>query len=182
MLNRAIFLDRDGTLNIEKNYLYKIKDWEWIPGAIDAIKEINRLGYKAIIVTNQAGIARKYYSETELNKLHAYMIQDLEKQGAKIDAIYYCPHHPDFSGSCECRKPKGGMLETAAKDLRIDLLNSWLVGDKISDINAAKSVKATPILVKTGYGESEQHQLDANVHVAETVAQAVRHIKHELKK
>lgn len=153
----AVFIDRDGTLNVEKNYLYRIADWEWIPGAVAAIRRLNGAGYKVVVVTNQAGIARGLYGEAEMAALHAHVDRELAKAGARIDAYYHCPHHPDFSeGTCVCRKPEPGMLLSASRELGIDLDRSWLVGDKCSDLEAARAVGVRPILVRTGYGAKEE--------------------------
>lgn len=157
MLKRAVFLDRDGTINVEKNYLYKIEDWEWTPRAIDAIKLINKAGYLAIVVSNQAGVARGYYTENDVEHLHSQVDMMLAEQGAHIDAYYYCPHHTEMGEirDCECRKPKSGMLIQAQQEWNIDLENSFMVGDKLIDAEAAIRVGVTPVLVMTGYGKVE---------------------------
>lgn len=144
-MNKAIFLDRDGTLNVEKNYLYKIEDFEFIPGMPEAIKKWNELGYKVIVVTNQAGVARGFYSENDVKSLHAFINDSLAKLGAHIDAFYYCPHHPihgigKYKIECNCRKPKTGMLEQAIADFDIDITKSFLFGDHDSDIEAGETM------------------------------------------
>jgi len=175
----AIFLDRDGTINIEKNYLYRLKDWEWLPGAIEAILRINNLGYLAIVVTNQAGVARGYYSERDILFLHHQIDQMLAKAGAKIDAYYHCPHHPEFGKfrNCSCRKPQPGMLFNAQRDFDIDLSRSWLIGDKLSDIEAASGAGCSSILVMTGYGEQEKKVAPANVLCKQDILDAIKHIE-----
>ncbi len=160
---RAVFFDRDGTLNVEKNYLYLREDWEWLPGAIEAIRSANELGFEVVVVTNQAGIARGLYSENDLARLHSWVSADLAKFGARVDAYYYCPHHPDFTGPCECRKPQPGLLRQAAKERGIDLSNSYLVGDKFSDVQAALAAGCLPILVASGYGEVARSELTSQV-------------------
>lgn len=153
----AVFLDRDGTINIEKNYLHRIEDWEWVPGAEDAITQLNKAGFLVVVVSNQAGIARGYYTEQNVNELHNHVSTELMRKGGKIDAYYFCPHHPEHgeNRSCECRKPKPLMILEASMALNIDLNNSWLVGDKLIDLSAAKAAGVKGILVQTGYGAHE---------------------------
>lgn len=154
MSRAAIFLDRDGTLNVEKEYVHKVEDWEWIPKAIDAIRLINALDYLAIVVTNQSGIARGYYRVEDVHRLHSHVDECVQVEDARIDAYYFCPHHPDFGPkqSCFCRKPKPGLLLKARQDFDIDIRRSWIVGDKRSDVEAGLRAGVTPILVRTGYG------------------------------
>jgi len=135
-LSKALFLDRDGVINIEKKYLYKVKDFEFIDGIFDLCRYYQNLGYIIIVVTNQSGIARKYYNEEDFDILTSWMTKEFLKNCVKISKVYYCPHYPDISGYCECRKPNIGMLLQAQKDFNIDLNNSILVGDKESDIEA----------------------------------------------
>lgn len=149
---RAVFVDRDGTLNVEVNYLYRVDDLQLIPGAAQAIRSLNHAGYLVIVVTNQAGIARGYYAESDLHTLHEHMAAQLAADGARIDAFYFCPHHPDRTGACSCRKPEPGMLLTAARDHAIDLAQSWLIGDTAGDIGAGVAAGCRTILVRTGYG------------------------------
>jgi len=174
----AVFLDRDGTINIEKEYLNKIEDWEWIPGAIEAIQLINQMGLLAIVVTNQAGIARGYYSEDAVHKLHIQVDRLLEEKGAHIDAYYYCPHHPNFGEQkiCECRKPNPGMLLAAKEDFNIDFSKSFLIGDKLIDVQAAEKVGVTPILVTTGYGKQDRVLLTSKCAVEKTILEAAKRI------
>ncbi len=137
MKNKALFLDRDGVVNIEKDYLYKIDDFEFIDGIFDLCKYYQDLGYIIIIVTNQSGIARAYYDENNFKVLTSWMIEQFHKKGIDINKVYFCPHHPDISGTCECRKPKPGMLLEAKKEFDIDMSKSLMVGDKERDIEAA---------------------------------------------
>ncbi len=136
-MNRALFLDRDGVINVEINYLYKIDDFKFIDGIFDLCKKYQSRGYIIIVVTNQSGIARGYYSENDFNNLTVWMIKEFTKQGVDIKKVYSCPHHPEISGICDCRKPEPGMFLEAQKEFDIDLKNSILVGDKESDIEAA---------------------------------------------
>lgn len=151
----AVFLDRDGTTNIEKNHLFRIEDWEWINGAPEAIRRLNQASFKVVVVSNQAGIARGLYGHKDVEKLHAFILDELKKMGAWIDAFYYCPHHPDFGdeGACSCRKPAPGLILRAAADLNIDLRYSWMIGDKLIDARAGLAAGTKPVLVRTGYGE-----------------------------
>ncbi|MCH1516589.1 MAG: D-glycero-beta-D-manno-heptose 1,7-bisphosphate 7-phosphatase [Alphaproteobacteria bacterium] len=136
MCNKAIFLDRDGVINEDLGYVHHKSQFRFIKGVFEALASLQRLGFKLIVVTNQAGIARGYYSEEEFASLTTYMLSELNKQGVVIDKVMHCPHHPEFTGKCECRKPAPGMILAAAKDLKIDLQNSFMVGDKLSDIRA----------------------------------------------
>jgi len=132
----ALFLDRDGVINIEKNYLYKIEDFEFIDGIFELCKFFQDKGFLIFVVTNQSGIARGYYSEDDFLKLTAWMEDEFLKHGIKISKTYFCPHHPDITGECECRKPKPGMLLQARDEFNVDLEKSVIVGDKKRDIQA----------------------------------------------
>lgn len=164
-MNKVVFLDRDGTINKEVNYLYKIDEFEFISGAIDAIKIFHKLGYKVIVITNQAGIARGFYEEKDVLTLHNYIDGRLKEYNTYIDAYYYCPHHPEgtiekYSVRCICRKPNIGMIEQAKKDYNIELSESIFIGDKESDIRAGKNAKVgKTILVKSGYFLDEENSL-----------------------
>lgn len=138
--NKAIFLDRDGTINVEKNYLYRKEDFEFIPGVIEALQMLQDCGYRLIIVTNQSGIARGYYSEQDLVLLNDWLKETLYNKGIIIDNIYYCPHLPDaivpqYRISCNCRKPNLGLYERAIKEYDLDLSQCYAIGDKIRDCN-----------------------------------------------
>ena len=151
-MKKALFLDRDGVINKEKNYLYKIEDFEFIDGVFETCKYFQDKGYLIIIITNQAGIARGYYNEDDFWKLTDWMKKEFDKKGIKITDVYFCPHHPEFTGECECRKPKPGMLIESIKKYNIDVNNSILVGDKNSDIEAGKKVGMKKLfLVNTGH-------------------------------
>ena len=158
---RAVFLDRDGTINVDHGYVFRAGDFEFIPGAPEAIRRLKDAGYLVVVVTNQAGIARGLYGEDEVHELHRYLDRELERYGAVIDAYYYCPHHPEigpepYRRECACRKPFPGMLLQAAADFPLDLSGSFLVGDKLSDIEAGLAAGCAPILVETGYGAGEE--------------------------
>lgn len=173
----AVFLDRDGTINVEKNYLYRIEDWEWIPGAQDSIKMLRETGYLVVVISNQAGIARGLYSTGDVDLLHAHVQQELAMHGTCIDSFYYCPHHPDLDDLCTCRKPAPGMLLQAAKDLNIDLSASWMIGDKAIDVFAGHAAGAKSMLVKSGYGSVEISTISADTPVFQSVVEAASHIR-----
>lgn len=163
MMNKALFLDRDGVINKEKNYLYKIEDFEFIDGVFETCKYFQDNGFLIIIITNQAGIARDKYTEDDYQILTDWMIKEFEKKDIKISKVYHCPHHPDFSGNCECRKPNPGMILQAQRDFDIDLSQSILVGDKNSDIEAAinAGIKMN-YLVETGH-KIDENRMNVNV-------------------
>lgn len=146
-MNKAAFFDRDGTINVDVNYLYKKEDMKFIDGMPQFIKKWNDWGYKVIVVTNQAGIARGLYTQEDMNLLHEFMNEELKKYGAHIDAFYFCPHHPDFTGVCKCRKPGTGMIEQAIKDFDIDVNQSILFGDKSWDVEAGEKCGIKSFLV-----------------------------------
>ena len=135
----AIFFDRDGVLNEEVGYLWKVEEFIWVAGARDAIKFCNERGILTIVVTNQSGIARGLYTSKDVKNLHAFMQRSLAEVGAHIDGFYFCPHHPDFSGECACRKPKPGMILQACKDFKINPAQAILFGDSKRDIEAAEA-------------------------------------------
>jgi D-glycero-D-manno-heptose 1,7-bisphosphate phosphatase len=144
----AAFLDRDGVLNVDHGYVYKPEDWEWNEDAVDAIRRLNGTGYLVVVVTNQSGVGRGFYSEEDVRALHAYVQADLAERGGRIDAFYYCPHAP--KAACECRKPLPGMLLQAVQDLDIDRSRSFLIGDKESDLQAAEAANIRAELYQGG--------------------------------
>ena len=158
----ALFLDRDGVVNIEKNYLHKQEDFEFIEGIFELCRYYQERGYLLVVVTNQSGIARGYYTEMDFANLTFWMIDAFAERGVEISQVYHCPHHPDISGKCDCRKPKPGMLLKAAKDLNIDLENSVLVGDSERDIEAAHTAGLKETYL---FSEEEQDtQATKNIH------------------
>lgn len=141
VLQKAVFLDRDGTINKEIGYLYRSGDFAFIPGAVEAIKICHSLGYKVIVITNQSGVAQGYYTEEDIQRLHIHIDKLLALEGTHIDAYYYCPHHPEgviqpYTKKCSCRKPAPAMIEQAVKDFDIDLCRSFCIGDKPIDAQA----------------------------------------------
>jgi D-glycero-D-manno-heptose 1,7-bisphosphate phosphatase len=156
----AVFLDRDGTIIEERGYLNHPDLLELIKGAAEAVALLNRNGLKTIVVSNQSGVARGYLPEELLPLLHEKMSGLLAKKNARLDAIYYCPHHPcvgqpPYRKDCECRKPKTGMIQRAAREFSLDVARSYLVGDKMSDLQTARNAGCKAILVLTGYGKGE---------------------------
>ena len=153
---RAIFLDRDGVLNVDNGYVAKVDDFEFIEGVIEACKALKEKGYLLVVITNQSGIARGYFSEAQFHTLTEWMDWSLADRGVDLDGIYYCPHHAEkgiaeFKVDCDCRKPKPGMLLSAIEELNIDITNSILVGDKVSDLQAGIAAGIeTNYLVRTG--------------------------------
>ena len=135
---KALFLDRDGTINIEKNYVYKIEDFEFQPGIFELISGYQKKGFLVFIVTNQSGIARGLYTEKNYQSLTRWMISRFKQEGIIIAKVYHCPHHPEITGECYCRKPSPGMILQAIGEYKIDRVNSVLIGDKKSDILAGK--------------------------------------------
>ncbi len=156
----VVFLDRDGTLNVEIGYIRKVDDLQLIEGAGQAVKTLNDKGIAAVLVTNQTGAARGYYPETHIHSLNERLIMLLKKEGAFLDDVYYCPHLEEgeveeFSFACDCRKPAKGMVEKALKDHpEFDAARSFVVGDKATDVELAQNCGAKGVLVKTGYGEA----------------------------
>jgi len=136
-VNRALFLDRDGVINIEKNYLHKIEDFEFVEGIFELCRYYVQQGYLIFVVTNQSGIARGYYDEEDFEKLTVWMKEQFKREGVQITHVYHCPHHPEISGPCRCRKPHPGMLVEADQRYHIDMSQSLLVGDAERDIEAA---------------------------------------------
>ena len=143
MLKPAVFLDRDGVINVDRgNYVYEINDFTWIEGAKQAVKLVKENNFIVIVITNQAGVAHGYYKESDINKIHKFINSELKKINTYIDDFFYCPHHPlgsipKYTKNCNCRKPNSGMLKNATAKWEIDLNNSFLVGDKKTDIEAA---------------------------------------------
>ena len=162
--NKACFLDRDGVLIEEVCYLSSPNQVTILPETIDALQLLKENNYKIIVVTNQAGVARGYFKEETIPKIHKEIDRQLAKHHLQIERYYYCPHHPDgtvkeYAISCECRKPMPGMILQAEKDFNLDLPNSFLIGDKVSDLLAAKNAGCHGIMVETGHGK--EHKKDA---------------------
>ena len=156
--NRVVFLDRDGTLCEEVGYLSSVEQMRLIPRSGEAVRLLNQKGYKVVVITNQAGVARGFFPEVVLEGLHAEMLRQLREEGAYLDGIYYCPHHPSdgfppYRQECNCRKPATGLLERAAADLNLDLLSGYMIGDHFSDVECGQRVGAQTVLLLTGHGQ-----------------------------
>ncbi|MGM3174744.1 D-glycero-beta-D-manno-heptose 1,7-bisphosphate 7-phosphatase [Dickeya lacustris] len=158
----AVFLDRDGTINVDHGYVHEIDRFQFIDGVIDALIELKKMGYALVVVTNQSGIARGKFSEAQFETLTEWMDWSLADRGVDLDGIYYCPHHPeavndDYRQQCNCRKPEPGMLLDAERYLHIDMASSYMVGDKAEDMQAAKAAGVgTKVLVRTGKPVTEE--------------------------
>lgn len=182
----AIFLDRDGTLSHEIGYVNHLSRFRLLPYAIDAVRLINGSGRLAVLVTNQAGVARGYFPESLIDEVHARVRASLAEGGARLDGIYVCVHHPTvgappYRQDCDCRKPRPGLLRQAEKELGADLARSWMIGDRHGDLAVAWAAGARAALVKTGYGRGELEWRAAEWPrppdlVAENVLEAVERI------
>ena len=165
---RAVFLDRDGTIIEEVGYLDRPERVEFFPWTIDAIRVLNRAGLAVVLVSNQSGIARGFFTEAVVDDVHRRMSEMLAAGGARIDAYYYCPHHPegsvpDLARVCECRKPARGLVDRAVAEFGVDPGRSFVVGDRWLDVGLARKVGAKAVLVRTGYGDSEERKPPADL-------------------
>lgn len=182
-MNRAVFLDRDGVITQEPpHYAHRVEDLEFISRSPEAIRLLNKNNFMVIVVSNQSGIARGYYQEEDTIAFNQAMEKRLSDIGAHIDAIYYCPHHPEakiekYRIDCDCRKPNNGMLKKAKRNMNVDLKQSFVVGDRWSDIEAGRSVNCKTILVKTGHGiQSLESNMTTCDHIVKDMYAAVEHI------
>lgn len=178
----AVFLDRDGTINVEAGYIRELENLNLMPGAAAAIKRLNQLGIPAILATNQSGPARGYYPESWVHALHERLVALLAAEGAQLDDVFYCPHHPEgvvpeFTQDCRCRKPETGMLEDAAARHDVDLSLSYMVGDKSTDVEVGQRAGCRTVLLRSGYGEqvlAGDYQWPVQPdHVADTIVEAI---------
>ncbi len=185
MKKRAVFLDRDGTINRDVGYPNSYSMIEIYPYSFEAVRKIKEAGFLAVIVTNQAGIGKGFIEEKNLHDIHRKLRLDFAKKKAVFDGIYYCPHYelseiPQYRGACSCRKPNPGMAQQAARDLNIDTKRSYMIGDKAEDILLGLNIQATPILLLTGYGQKSLSRLKKQkvepAFVAETLKEAVEWI------
>lgn len=173
-MQKAVFLDRDGVINIEKNYTYKIEEFEFINGVFDSLKYLQSLGFKLFIITNQSGISRDYYTLDDFNILTSWMLEEFNKNSIHISQVEFCPHGPN--DNCLCRKPKTGMIENILKNHNIDLESSWLIGDKEADIKCAQNAKIkNTIQVKSG------HKFDEKTSQANFICESIKDIKKIIK-
>ncbi|HEV2764934.1 MAG TPA: HAD family hydrolase [Pyrinomonadaceae bacterium] len=189
MTRRAVFIDRDGTISEEVGYVNHPTRYRVFPYAAQAVRLLNERGWLAVLVTNQAGVARGYFAEEMVGVVHNLLASELERGGARLDAVYYCPHHPSvgeppYRIDCDCRKPRPGLVRRAAEELGVDLARSWMVGDRYGDIELARNAGLRSCFVLSGYGRGEweyqraawRHQPDM---VAEDLLDAARRIVEE---
>ena len=182
-MRSGVFFDRDGTVNVEVGYLHDVKKLSLIPGAAKAIRRLNILGWPVLCVSNQSGVARGYFSIDAVYKVNQKLEDLLAAEGAHLDGMYFCPHHPTeghypYRINCECRKPGSGMLEKAASKFDIDLKRSFLIGDRFTDIQTAQLAGLKAILVLTGYGKTELENIKNKKriqpdHICEDIGAAV---------
>ena len=170
----AVFLDRDGTLIEEAGYLERLDQVRFFPWTIDAVRLFNRAGFAVVVTTNQAGIARGFFSEAFVQDTHRLLDERFAAGGARVDRYYYCPHHPDgkvraYCMACECRKPQAGMARKAASELNLDLSRSFAVGDKWSDVGLGEAMGGRGVLVRTGVGRHVEPHPPNDVHPAAIV-------------
>jgi D-glycero-D-manno-heptose 1,7-bisphosphate phosphatase len=188
VVKRAVFLDRDGVITQDPpHYAHKPEQLKLIPGAAESIRTLNDLDILVIVVSNQSGVARGYYTEEDVAIYNKVMEEELQKENARVDAIYYCPHHPEVGDSkykiaCDCRKPGTGLLALAAKEHKVELKDSFLIGDKMSDIMAGESAGCSTILVLTGHGKKEFEKGDGEFdYSAPSIVEAVDWIVDKIK-
>ena len=180
MSRPAVFIDRDGTIIAEKVYLSDPDGVELIPGTIDALQELRAAGFLLVVVTNQAGIARGLYAVDDYHAVAARLEEKLAAEGIVMDATYFCPHHPDETGPCDCRKPGTGMYRAAAAELDIDMAASFYIGDKITDVQPGITLKGRGILVRTGYGAELEAEAPEGIWVVDDLREASRVIIERL--
>ncbi|MCU0597207.1 MAG: HAD family hydrolase [Desulfobacterota bacterium] len=186
MKKPAVFIDRDGTINEQMGYVNHVSRFKILPGVPQAIRMLNRRGFRAFVVSNQSGVARGYYPMDLVKTLHQLLLDRIQEKKGKIDGIFFCPHHPsgsvpEFSRDCDCRKPKTGLIQQACSSFEIDLPRSFVVGDMCTDIELAHRAGLAGVLVKTGYGLGEiEYTLPLKTvkpaHIAEDLLDAVRWI------
>ena len=168
----AAFIDRDGTLIVEREYLADPDRVELVPGAVDALRRLEEAGYARVVVTNQSGIARGWYGEDDYRAVLDRINELLAADRVSLDAVLHCPHHPDFTGPCDCRKPGPGMYRAASEELALAPERSWFVGDKLTDVAAAARFGGRAVLVRTGYGREEERLVPQDVEVADDMPAA----------
>jgi len=181
-VNKAVFVDRDGTIVEDIGYMNSPEQIKFIPGSLEAIKKLNNAGYKVIVITNQAGVARGLVAEDMLQTIDKTLHKLILNSGAHLDGLYYCPHHPEYGvypykQVCECRKPHPGLLKRAQKHFDIDLSLSFMIGDKATDVEAGKRAGTKTIFLLTGKGKKEESKIkDQPNHIAKNLLEAVKWI------
>lgn len=187
-MKKAIFLDRDGTLNVEKEYLFQEKYLDLEEGTTEALQIFRDLGYVLLVVTNQSGVARGYYTEEDLEIFHEAFQARLMQAGQKVDKFYYCPHHPEkgigkYKKDCTCRKPSTGMIEEGLKEFGIARELSYMVGDTVADVQAGLRAGLTPVLVRTGHGKMEEKKVsditEKEVKIFDNVLSFAKYLKQK---
>lgn len=174
-MNKAVFLDRDGVITIDKVYAHKIEDFQLMPYAVEGLQILQNTGYGLMIVTNQSGIGRGFYTERDYFSFRNHLYKELKKNGVKIYAEYFCPHHPDEN--CNCRKPKTGMFERAVEDFNLDLKECWMIGDSERDIQAGKNAGCKTIHILTGKQKESVRYADF---VAKDLIEAADYILNQI--
>lgn len=164
MKNQAVFVDRDGVINVNRDdYVKTWDEFEFLPGALDGLRALAALPVLVIVITNQSAINRGLTTRASVDDIHARMLLSINERGGRVDGLFFCPHRPDEN--CDCRKPKPGLFLRAAEKFNLDLSRSFFIGDNETDVLAALGARATPLLVKTGFGEEHQHRLKrADIH------------------
>lgn len=190
-MDKVVFLDRDGTLNEEVHYLHRTEDLKLLEGVPEALCALQKAGYHLVVVTNQAGVGRGYYKEADVEHLHQFMNEQLSQKGASVEHFFYCPHHPvhgigAYRQVCHCRKPETGMFEMAEQYYEIDKAHSWMIGDKLIDVEAGKRFGVHTALVGTGYGMEEREKAQTAGEIpyelyGETLIHVVQKILNERK-
>lgn len=177
-MNKVVFLDRDGTINVDKGYVFRREDWQFTPDAPAALKRLADAGFVLAVITNQSGIARGYYTAADMRALHEYMAEELEKSGVHIAAIAFCPH--DRDSTCDCRKPNPGMVKHIEEQVgAIDYAASWTVGDKTADLMFGKNIGTHTALLRSQYWNKEDLTVEPDV-IVDTLASAVDTIVRSL--
>ena len=170
----AVFIDRDGTLIQERRYLADPTGVEMIAGVMDAVRALKNGGFAVVVVTNQSGIARGLYTLEDYEAVAARVDEVLRENGASVDGVYFCPHHPEVTGDCDCRKPGTGMYQAAAEELDLDLARSYYVGDKVTDVLPGIALGGVPILVRTGYGVEHEAAVPRETQVVQDLSEAAQ--------
>jgi D-glycero-D-manno-heptose 1,7-bisphosphate phosphatase len=160
-VRRAVFLDRDGTLIREVGYLRRMEDVAVLPGAAEALRRLGEAGFLRLVVTNQSGVARKYVTREFVDRVNETVRDSLQRGGGDVEGFYVCPHHPEYGSRCSCRKPDVGLLLRAAEEWDIEFPSSWVVGDKVEDVELARRAGCRSALVRTGYGRESETRLAA---------------------
>lgn len=174
-LNKAVFLDRDGTLNVDAGYVYRVEDFVYMPGAKAALRLLQEAGFLLVVITNQSGVARGLFREEDVQLLNDWMIDDLKRVGIRITRIYYCPHLPEISGECDCRKPRTGLYRRAIHDLGLDLSRCWAIGDNLRDVEICKTGICRGALIgKDPIGHTTVRRVDTILDAARYVTEGDR--------